>query len=536
MSVDARREAVAGSPLEAARSSGLRFGVSLALLLVVATWLRLQAWQQTHVIFNDGPIFLAIAEAIAEGRWEAVLGHPFHPLYPAMIAAVSSLFGVVSETAAVWVSVFGGVLTVLGLFCAAKSTFGDEIAWMTGWVVALHPWAIDFSSDVMSDGLYAGFFTLGFAALAEWNKRPGVSMAIGCGLGAGLAYLVRPEGLGLCAVALLVFAMRGWRDTSLRRGTFVSAVALGLATLSFAGPLILGVSEQTGDLTLTRKKAIGELTSGRSGVRVELPRIPSEEALPLPRSSERVSGSGFDLPPRSLLGVGEAVSRAMRTSLSAFRYEIAFFAAIGLLLVRRNPSGQRRLLFWLPAALYSIVLILLVWGAGYVARRHALAAWLPLTAFAAIGWRGMHHAMVDRWAAANPAIGTRWRSPFIVCLGLVLVLSLVWGPRDLRERRIDRAPVRAAASWLAEREGAGLVVGAQKMRVAYYAKARHVPLPSGKVSSIERDLRRAGVEWVVIDEGRIDDHLGLADALGDWLQVKHVESGEGRRVLVLELR
>ena len=536
VTVDDRREASAPSPSESGLPAGLRITVGLGILLGVSAWLRLQAWQHTHVIFNDGPIFLALAEAIADGRWEAVLGHPFHPLYPALVAAVYSVFGVGFETAAIWVSVLGGVLSVLGLFCAAKSAFGDEIAWMTGWVVALHPWAIDFSSDVMSDGLYAGLFLMGFAALSEWNERPRLLLAIGCGIGAGLAYLVRPEGLGLCAVAIVVFAARGWRDASARRGVFVSALALVLATLALVGPLAAAVSEQTGHLTLTRKKSIVELAAGRSGVRVELPTGEREAALPLPLSSVRVSGSGFDRPPRTLLGVGEAISRAMRTSLAAFRYEIALFAAIGLIVMRGTAFRKRLVLFALPAVLYSALLVLLVWGAGYVARRHALAAWLPLTVFAAIGWRGLHHLLVNRWTEPDSSPRARWTSPPAVCFGLVLVLALVWGNRDFRDRRIDRVPVRAAANWLAEREGPGLVVGAQKMRVAYYAQARYVPLPSGKSSSIEAALRHAGVEWLVIDERRVDDHRGLKAGVGDWLHLVHVESGEGGRVLVLELR
>ena len=79
-------------------------------------------------------------------------------------------------------------------------------------------------------------------------------------------------------------------------------------------------------------------------------------------------------------------------------------------------------------------------------------------------------------------------------------------------------------------------MAAQKLRVAYYARGRFVPLPSGTGSPIRSSFHRNDVEWLVIDEGRMDDHRGLSEGLGDWLQIAHVESGSGRRALVLEVR
>ena len=94
------------------RSLTRRDGAGLLLLFGVAALLRVYAWQQTHVLFNDGPIFLAMAEAIAEGRWSDVLAHPFHPLYPAAAVVFQTLLPLSWEGAAVAVSIFGGVLSV----------------------------------------------------------------------------------------------------------------------------------------------------------------------------------------------------------------------------------------------------------------------------------------------------------------------------------------------------------------------------------------------------------------------------------------
>ena len=119
---------------------------------------------------------------------------------------------------------------------------------------------------------------------------------------------------------------------------------------------------------------------------------------------------------------------------------------------------------------------------------------------------------------------------------LILCLAGVWGARDLRDRRVDRVPVRRASEWLASREGPGKTVAAQKLRVAYYAKGRFVPLPSGNEAPIRETLLDQGVAWIVIDEGRLGQHRGLTEGLGDWLQIAHEENGSGRRALVLAVR
>ena len=178
--------------VDAERGSGApRDAIGLMAILLIALAVRAFAWSRTVVMFNDGPVFLAMAEAIGEGRWPEVLAHPYHPLYPALIALVGGAFPVGIETAAVTVSILGGLLSVAAVFWFVRDWFGNEVAWLSAWIVALHPWAVDFSSDVMSDGLYAGLFLLGFVAMARAVEHPSSKNTLVCGVASGLAYLVR---------------------------------------------------------------------------------------------------------------------------------------------------------------------------------------------------------------------------------------------------------------------------------------------------------------------------------------------------------
>lgn len=532
-------------------------GLGLLCLLSVAAVIRIYAWQQTHVLFNDGPIFLAMAEAIADGRWSDVLAHSFHPLYPAVVALAHALLPLGLEASAVAVSILGGLLSVAALFVMVRRAFDSGLAWLAALTLAAHPWAVDFSSDVMSDGLYLGFYLVGFAALIDWIERPRLGSAAICGLGAGLAYLVRPEGVGLAIIALLLVGLRTALEKEGRPRAILSGLVLGVACAGTMAPLLGALSAEQGELTLTRKKSVSALAAGQAapeaarevgratetvvearprGVVAATAAAARPVPLPLPRSSEYLDGPSEVRPPRTAAGALDAMSRALRTSLAAFRYELGAFAVLGLWALRGRMRRMREAAFFLPAVAYSVVLILLVWGAGYVARRHALAGLLPLTAYAALGWRSLVETIMLRWGYSEPERFVPGRAATAIFVALALVLAVAWGPRNLRDRREDRAAVRAAAEWLAENGGTGDRVGAQKLRIAYYAKGLFVPLPSGTGVPIKESLEARGVEWLVIDEVRLDEHRGLSTGLGNWLQIVHVEARAGRRALVLELR
>ena len=102
-------------------------------VLVVAASVRAYAWSQTVVMFNDGPVFLAMAEAVSQGHWAEVLAHPFHPLYPILIALVERATSLGWENAAVAVSLVGGLLSVLGVWVFVREVFDLERAWLAAW-------------------------------------------------------------------------------------------------------------------------------------------------------------------------------------------------------------------------------------------------------------------------------------------------------------------------------------------------------------------------------------------------------------------
>jgi hypothetical protein len=522
--------------------------VPLAALLVVAALVRVVAWSRTAVLFNDGPVFLAIAEAIGEGRWTEVLAHPYHPLYPASIHVLSKL-GLTPENAAVGVSILGALMGIVALHALLRRAFGIEVAWLGAWVLALHPWAIDFSADVMSDGLYLGLYLASFTALARLVERPTVTAAAAFGAFTVLAFLVRPEALGLLFLGGLLLGIRVVRDAEFREAALRPIVGLIVVAGLGLAPYVGLVSVESGELTLTQKKSVAALIRGEA----QPTRVGSEPIRPdivkaaiwLPQSAA-VPGSGQ--PPRNLEGAVEAMIRVLRTSAAALRYEVLLFVVIGIAMLRRERGPPwRAATFALPVVLYSALLVLLVWGAGYVSRRHALPALMPLLGFAAVAWQRLGQAVISRWARWAAASGTRpesgsLRGPFsdtasarIATGALIIVLALAWGPRDLRERRSDRIALREAAEWIGARFANPGPLAAEKLRMAYYADAAYVPLRAGAGESLETTLLRGGADLLLVDGDRLDRYPGLVDGMGSWLREIHSVEHDDRRALVFEI-
>ena len=517
-------------------SSGL---LGLLAVLAVSVIVRAYAWSNTAVLFNDGPIFLALAEAIGEGRWAEVLAHPYHPLYPALIALVAA-FSVDLELAAIVVSIVGGMISVAAMFWFVRDAFDREVAWLAAWMLALHPWAVDFSSDVMSDGIYSGVFLVGFALMVKVVEGPTLKNAVACGVVCGLAYLVRPEGAGLLFVGAALLVFRVVRDREERGRTLAAFLALMLAGLFVIGPFAVAVSRVTGDFSVTQKKSISRMLADpaspavRADKQRERKRLAEvARALPLPELAIRADGPGATRPDRSWRGGLEAVGRVGATAMAAFRWELLALALLGFVSGRgdRKPSRDRAMGFVFIS--YMGLLVLLVWGEGYVSRRHALPPWLPLIGYAALGARVLWRAGVARLAGGNVALASRLQTPRVLYSAVIVALVLGWGARDARPRRIDREPVRAAAQWLAENRPGSGAVAAQKLRVAYYAEADFVPLMTGHDGRLEDYLRRRGAHWVVIDRAKLADHRGLVGGIGQWLSLIHRSSGQGVEVFVL---
>ena len=169
------------------------FLLALTLGAIVLRWL---AWSRAGTMFNDGPVFIELAQSAASGDWGALLSHPYHPLYPLAIAGLhEAVGGLTWENAAAVISIASSAVCVPLLFYLLKEEFGARAAWIGTALFIVQCRAIAFFSDVMSDGPYACLFLAAVFCALRGRRGGGFSWYLGVGAASAAAYLTRPARL-----------------------------------------------------------------------------------------------------------------------------------------------------------------------------------------------------------------------------------------------------------------------------------------------------------------------------------------------------
>jgi 4-amino-4-deoxy-L-arabinose transferase-like glycosyltransferase len=504
----------------------------VVVIAAVALLLRGIAWLRTGVLFNDGPIFIGLARLYSEGEFSAALSHDFHPLYSLAIAAVHAL-GPGWEQAAAGISILSGAAATICLYVFLRDGFDSRVAWIGALLLAVHPYALNFSSDVQSDGLYLALFLGAVAALWRGLRDGRPSLAALAGALSGLAYLTRPEGLGvtLVGVGMVVLLVLRGRFRPVRGLAF--AGALVATTLAVMSPYLIALREQTGDWRLTQKKSVSAVIgmegiprSRRGPVAIPGERAPRVWTPPAPRA-ERPPSPQHD-PTAEREGRAREVWHALAPG---FRYENMVFLGIGVF-ARRRRLGWVDVFIASLLALYALVIGTLVFQWGYVSRRHMVPPLVPAFAYVAIGVPIFGGALV-RLAQRALRRGGAPSAFAAVTTGVALVLALTL-PKDLGARRMNRVAERRAAEWLREQPGRAGPVAAWRRRVSYYADALHVPLRTAPLGELVHYLRKSGARHMVIDERTL---VKLTGSTGDdpGLRRLHAEESAGRRAFVFEV-
>ena len=491
-----------------------RFPVPQWLLLLslgaFALALRALHWWRTPAMFNDGPLFIELSRSMAAGDWQTAFGYDQHPGYSFLTMLVQSVTGD-WVTAAVLVSIVSGVAAVLFLYLLLHDAFDRRVAWIGALLLAAHPYAVSFSADVQSDGLYLSAFVGALALLWRALDRRSSGFAVAAGLAAGGAYLVRPEGAGVVLIGLALVSL----ELARRRWPFPSAarwvVALGLGAALAMAPYATLLSLTNGTFTFSQKKSIQNLLG----------------------LDEIQSWMGLGVAPAPEPPDPSALSELAQNALSSGRYEIVFLVLLGLLTLRGRPGLRGRFML-VSLGIYSLILYALIREVGYVSRRHTLPLAVLLLGYAAVGVPVLGCGMLRAGrAVARSQHAIRARAAIVA--GLVVVLGLELG-KGLRPHRLNAVAERRAAEWLRERGTSGAPVAAGKHRVAFYAEAPFVNFPRAPTdSALLPDLRSSDVRYLVLDEGENRVLLASTDDAASVLRLLHRDEAHGHTAFVYEL-
>jgi hypothetical protein len=498
---------------------------TVAALALLAAALRAATALGLGLIMSDGPVFLGIAQDMAAGEWRRALEHAYHPLYPLATAAA---YGLVGDwiAAGCLVSIAAGTAAVVALWALLRDAFDRRTAWIGAGMLAIHPYAIDYSSDVQSDGLYHALFlgavALGWRALAT-RRLPA---ALGAGGAAGLAYLARPEGVGVVLVAAGIAGLEALRGAWPARRAAACAAALALGFGVVASPYLVALHEIHGEWTLTRKKSVAAVA-----------RLDGSAPASQPGESGDPRSGGSSLTPL-LARVGPVAAAAAEVAdvtWQGLRLDFLALALLGAWSVRGRPGLRARYLGGLAGA-YVLVEFGLQLANGYSSKRHTVPPLSPLLGYAALG-----APIAGRWIAERlrPFFPRALAAP-AAPLALIAALLLAWNlPRDLAPRRTGDVASRRAAEWLKAQSAAPPApVATHRSRVAFYAGAPYVSLrdapAGGGGEELLAYLRAAGARYVILDDRDLDARASWRDAT-DRLPVRHEVSAGGRTARVYEV-
>ncbi len=229
------------------------------ILLIISISVRIYLGFFTYVIKNDSVAFIQNAKYFADGDFLSGLRHDYHPLYSFLVAVMYKVIPDM-EISGTIVSISFGTLTVIVFYLIGKSVFGRKVSFVSSVVLALHPYAVRFSVDIISESTYFFFFIsalgLGFFAIV---KRKYYLFAL-TGISSAFAYLVRPEGIGIILIVAVWCILKDltkfkivWKEK------LVSILILATSFLVFSMPYLVYIQKETGHWSLTKKKDLSKV-------------------------------------------------------------------------------------------------------------------------------------------------------------------------------------------------------------------------------------------------------------------------------------
>ncbi len=425
----------------------------LLAIVVLAALLHALGIARTVLPAQDGLKFIRVARQFQERpAIDVVRDSDQHPLYPVLIALAEPLVAPWTGSgpdawriAAQGVAALASIALIFPLYGLTRALFDDRIAALAALLFVVLPLPAEVGRDTLSDSLALlatlAALQLGAAVLTPGRGRLGA--VAGCGVAAGLGYLVRPEvALVPLAVGITLLLGGGWRP-ALRWRAAVELSILSVAFLTLVGGYALAKGEVSEKLALRYAAGIAQ---PRPPVRIARPWLPPG-----------LDDPGWDFSPKeeTLSGDSGGPGQARTTALAAtielitrwaeglggFFGLFAIWGAVRARFVRMliagepAPPGQAandlpprlRMLLTVYLVLYALVLVRHQVVLGYVSDRHLL----PLVAVA-LPWAAAGTYVCARRTATVLGLPARRRrrvGAFLVVVAAVTAIVLPqWKP------------------------------------------------------------------------------------------------------------
>ena len=181
----------------------LLLGLSLTIHLGVGLTAGANPWEN-----YAGRGYLDLAEALVRGDGYTGV-RTCMPLYPLMLAGLLKGFGYAPIPLLLLHAAFGVTITWAG-YQIGRTLFSPAVGLVAGFVLALHPYLVKLTMQIIDTGPSVAFSSLGMVCLLRaWNHSSRARLYALAGLFFGFATLVRPVS-GPTTVILAVVILIGW--------------------------------------------------------------------------------------------------------------------------------------------------------------------------------------------------------------------------------------------------------------------------------------------------------------------------------------
>lgn len=452
--------------------------------------------------------YLPNARAIAEGttgHWQEI-AVPF--AFPWIVARLQPIVGGY-ELAALVLSIVSSAAMVFPIYGLCRAYFPGWVSiHRFGMLIAVvHPFSVRYGGDAKADAFYAFVFVLALWAGVSTLLRPRAWTGIAFGALVGVAYLVRPEALGLAgleviaAIAVVVHLWRHRAREDARDYTRRVVVAAVLAVLALAPALavnLIVVHDRIGRWTLSPKAGVlQDYSKGASETLLKL-NAAGDQTLQEERLTSTEGYQSFSPveqlmsdPGEKLRAYGGNLYEYLRVFPPALGSAIAVFWVVGLVL---SVGRVERWVWWAVGGLF--VFYGLAFAPFYVSRRFWLAlvpAALPFSAAGAY-FLALH---VYRWQRLSLV------RPIAI---LIAVTSLPEGLNSCFDnglRWFESEPEDLGTQLAEMYPGPRQTVVSSKGLVTWYADWNHLPRPAAELPEVLRYMRLRGARFLVVDAERL---------------------------------
>ncbi len=505
------------------------------ILLIISISVRIYLGLFTYVIKNDSVAFIQNAKYFADGDFLSGLRHDFHPLYSFLMAVLYKAIPDM-ELSGTIVSISFGTLTVIVFYLIGKSVFGRKVSFVSSVVLALHPYAVRFSVDIISESTYFFFFIsalgLGFFAIVKRKYY----LFVLAGICTALAYLARPEGIGI------IIIVAGWcilKDLTkfkiVWKEKLVSILILATSFLVFSMPYLVYIQKETGHWSLTKKKDLSKvvgidvvLSSGNGkNLKKEkgdghtkknnvsrdaktIAKLNKQGSNKPTTSSENVSQAAKTIAKLNKQGSDKSTTSSdkkitkqnthVRIDLKKLKIDVnsilyildkyltTFHPFLFVLLIIgvikwTRVRKVRYFGFYIASIIVFYLLVFYRLNLAYApafhypSRRHLIPLVIPAIFCVGIGVYATGSWIHEKFQfdKLRSGLGGRLRNVWIAQLLILIIIISVLLPKTLKPQRSDKLGIKKAGQWIRENSHIqSPAILSDSFRNAYYAGGKHV--------------------------------------------------------------